>query len=81
MLVWLAGVMGADFLVHYGHSCLVPVDITTLPCMYVFVDIAIDIDHLVGSVKLTFPPGANLVGGWGMATLQRCSCICMRKNT
>ncbi|PNH00630.1 Diphthamide biosynthesis protein 1, partial [Tetrabaena socialis] len=39
--------LGADFLVHYGHSCLVPVDVTGLPCLYVFVDIAVDVDHLV----------------------------------
>ncbi|KAF5835432.1 putative diphthamide synthesis protein-domain-containing protein [Dunaliella salina] len=56
-----ARAMGADFLVHYGHSCLVPVDITSIPCLYVFVDIAIDVEHLVGSVNLTFPPGAHLV--------------------
>ncbi|KAJ9509360.1 hypothetical protein QJQ45_001800 [Haematococcus lacustris] len=53
--------MGADFLVHYGHSCLVPVDVTSLPCLYVFVDIAIDVDHLVGCVGLTFTPGTQLV--------------------
>jgi len=56
-----AQAMGADFLVHYGHSCLVPVDITSIPCLYVFVDIAIDVEHLVGSINLTFPPGAQLV--------------------
>ena len=33
-------------------SCLVPVDITTLPTMYVVVDISIDIDHLVACVEL-----------------------------
>lgn len=38
--------LGADFMVHYGHSCLVPVDVTTLKTLYVFVDITIDIDHV-----------------------------------
>ena len=51
-----AAALGADFLVHYGHSCLVPVDITSLPCMYVFVDIKMDTQHLVASVRW--------VGGW-----------------
>ena len=46
-----AAALGADFLVHYGHSCLVPVDITSVPCMYIFVDIKLDIDHLVESVR------------------------------
>lgn len=38
--------LGADFMVHYGHSCLVPIDITTIKMLYVFVDIAIDVDHV-----------------------------------
>ncbi|GFZ08717.1 diphthamide synthesis DPH2 family protein [Actinidia rufa] len=32
--------LGADLLIHYGHSCLVPIDATAIPCLYVFVDIA-----------------------------------------
>lgn len=56
-----AGALGADFLVHYGHSCLVPVSSTTLPCLYVFVDIQIDADHLVETVRLNFPPGSRLL--------------------
>lgn len=47
-----ASALGADFLVHYGHSCLVPVDITKVPCMYIFVDIKIDTEHLVESIRL-----------------------------
>lgn len=46
-----AAALGADFLVHYGHSCLVPVDVTSLPCMYVFVDIKADTQHLVECVR------------------------------
>jgi 2-(3-amino-3-carboxypropyl)histidine synthase len=37
--------LGADFMVHYGHSCLVPIDVTTIKMLYVFVDITIDVDH------------------------------------
>ncbi|KAL5068137.1 hypothetical protein RYX36_019024, partial [Vicia faba] len=44
--------LGADLLIHYGHSCLVPIDSTTIPCLYVFVDIKIDVDHLVETVRL-----------------------------
>lgn len=54
-----AKALGCDFMIHYGHSCLVPLDITvsnsSLKIMYIFVEIQIDIDHLIGSVKLTFP--------------------------
>eukprot|EP00955_Chlamydomonas_euryale_P055981 356274-Chlamydomonas_euryale.AAC.6 len=28
-----AAALGADLLVHYGHSCLVPVSVTSVPCM------------------------------------------------
>lgn len=42
---------GADLLVHYGHSCLVPVDVTRVPCMYVFVDIKMDLQHFLATVR------------------------------
>lgn len=42
--------LGADFMVHYGHSCLVPIDVTTIKMLYVFVDIAIDVDHVRDTV-------------------------------
>ena len=55
-----AAALGADFLVHYGHSCLVPVDVTSLPCQYVFVDIKMDTQHLVDSVRWgALPPPGN----------------------
>jgi len=46
-----AAALGAQLLVHYGHSCLVPVDVTAVPCLYVFVDIKIDVPHLVDTVR------------------------------
>jgi len=55
-----AAALGADFLVHYGHSCLVPVDATRLPCMYVFVDIKCDVGHLVATVRHNFEPAQRL---------------------
>lgn len=55
-----AKALDADFLVHYGHSCLVPIDVTEMNVLYVFVDIKIDILHLVDTVKLNFPKGAKL---------------------
>jgi 2-(3-amino-3-carboxypropyl)histidine synthase len=46
--------LGCDLLVHYGHSCLVPVGRTALPCLYVFVEISVDVGHLVDCVRMTF---------------------------
>ena len=47
--------IGADFIIHYGHSCLVPITETLVKVLYVFVDILIDVDHLVETVLLNFP--------------------------
>lgn len=55
-----AAALGADLIVHYGHSCLVPLDNTVVPCMYVFVDIKCDVEHLVATVRHNFEPGSRL---------------------
>lgn len=51
---YTARALGADFLVHYGHSCLIPVDNTCIPALYVFVDIKIDTSHLLESIRHNF---------------------------
>ena len=49
-----AKALGCDLMVHYGHSCLVPVDQTTnIKMLYIFVDIKIDSLHFVESLKLS----------------------------
>ncbi|KAF9190746.1 Diphthamide biosynthesis protein 1 [Haplosporangium sp. Z 767] len=53
--------LGCDFMVHYGHSCLVPVDITTIKTLYVFVDIGIDVQHFIATVRKNFERGSRLV--------------------
>ena len=52
-----AKALGAQLMVHYGHSCLVPVDAMTagLKMLYVFVDIQIDLDHFIETVRFNFP--------------------------
>ena len=56
--------LGADFMVHYGHSCLVPITTTTLKMLYVFVEISFDPSHVRA-------PGRLL-------TLHRaCSAVCV----
>nr|MBE5724751.1 putative diphthamide biosynthesis protein 1 [Cucujiformia] len=53
--------LGVDLLVHYGHSCLVPVDQTKgVNVLYVFVDISIDPLHFLETIKLNFPSGSKL---------------------
>ncbi|XP_053131581.1 2-(3-amino-3-carboxypropyl)histidine synthase subunit 1 isoform X2 [Hemicordylus capensis] len=56
-----ARALGADFLVHYGHSCLVPIDSTRgVKMLYVFVDIKIDTAHFVETLRFNFQKGARL---------------------
>lgn len=53
--------LGADFLIHYGHSCLVPIDITQgIRCLYVFVDIKIDVRHFIETVQFNFKEDQKL---------------------
>eukprot|EP00985_Skeletonema_marinoi_P006052 scaffold2624_cov84-Skeletonema_marinoi.AAC.1 len=49
-----ARALGCDLLVHYGHSCLVPLTCTVIPCLYVFVEIRVDVQHMVDCVHMTF---------------------------
>jgi len=56
-----AQALGCDFLVHYGHSCLVPVDRTSnIKMLYVFVDIKLDSLHFIETVKANLPLGASV---------------------
>ncbi|KAH8072875.1 hypothetical protein JL721_3525 [Aureococcus anophagefferens] len=53
-------------LVHYGHSCLVPMTVTgPLKSLYVFVEIGFDVDHLVGCVEAQFGTRAITAGAAG----------------
>lgn len=47
--------LGVDLLVHYGHSCLIPIDQTSdIKVLYIFVDIKIDPSHFIDTIKLNF---------------------------
>ncbi|WFD33232.1 2-(3-amino-3-carboxypropyl)histidine synthase [Malassezia cuniculi] len=52
---YTAVALGCDMLVHYGHSCLVPVDQTMIKTLYVFVEISVDSQHLLASIRANFP--------------------------
>ncbi|KAG8906482.1 Diphthamide biosynthesis protein 1 [Tulasnella sp. 403] len=56
---YTAVALGCDMLVHYGHSCLVPIDTTTIKTLYIFVEIAIDSKHLVQTIRANFPPSRS----------------------
>lgn len=55
-----ARALDCDFIVHYAHSCLVPIDITEIKVLYVFVTIAIDETHVIKTLQKNFPKGSRL---------------------
>ena len=54
---YTARALGCDILVHYAHSCLIPVDVTKIKTLYVFVDISIDTSHLLATLERNFLQG------------------------
>ncbi|KAL7819760.1 putative diphthamide synthesis domain-containing protein [Trichoderma gracile] len=57
---YTARALGCDLLVHYAHSCLIPVDVTKIKTLYVFVDISIDTAHLIASLERNFASGKTI---------------------
>lgn len=57
---YTARALGCDILVHYAHSCLIPVDVTTIKTLYIFVDISIDTQHLIATLERNFQPGKSI---------------------
>lgn len=57
---YTARALGCDMLVHYAHSCLIPVSVTKIQTLYVFVDIGIDAQHLIATIERNFKPGSKI---------------------
>lgn len=57
---YTARALGCDMLVHYAHSCLIPVNVTKIQTLYVFVDIQIDVVHLLATIERNFNPGSTI---------------------
>ncbi|ODH51839.1 diphthamide biosynthesis protein 1 [Paracoccidioides brasiliensis] len=57
---YTARALGCDLLVHYAHSCLIPVDVTTIKTLYIFVNISIDTQHLIATLQRNFPAGKTI---------------------
>lgn len=58
---YIVELLGCDFLVYYGYSCLVSVDVTRMKCLYVFVDILFDVGYLCVFVEYNFKFGLRLI--------------------
>ncbi|XP_069701555.1 2-(3-amino-3-carboxypropyl)histidine synthase subunit 1 [Periplaneta americana] len=58
---YTAKALGVDLLIHYGHSCLIPIDQTAgIKMLYIFVDIKIDALHFLNTIKLNFSTDVRL---------------------
>lgn len=57
---YTARALGCDMLVHYAHSCLIPVNVTKIQTLYVFVDIQIDVEHLLATIERNFKSGSTI---------------------
>jgi 2-(3-amino-3-carboxypropyl)histidine synthase len=52
---YTAKALGCDLLVHYGHSCLVPIqDTVGIHMLYVFVNINVNVGHFVDTISQNF---------------------------
>lgn len=51
-----------DLLIHYGHSCLIPVSEMSTRVLYVFVEIKIDVDHLYKLITTSFTGNIAVIG-------------------
>ena len=52
-------ILECDLLIHYCHSCLIPSTKCLVEILYVFVEINIDIEHLVKTIEYNFPKENN----------------------
>jgi 2-(3-amino-3-carboxypropyl)histidine synthase len=57
---YTARALGCDLLIHYAHSCLIPVSVTSIKTLYVFVDIGIDVRHFLATVEKNFQSGKTI---------------------
>ncbi|XPS72358.1 2-(3-amino-3-carboxypropyl)histidine synthase [Ascochyta lentis] len=57
---YTARALGCDLLIHYAHSCLIPVAVTKIATLYIFVSISIDTTHLINTITENFPTGKTI---------------------
>ncbi|GAV53604.1 hypothetical protein ZYGR_0AK01060 [Zygosaccharomyces rouxii] len=57
---YTARALECDFIVHYAHSCLVPIDVTKIKVLYIFVTINIEEQHIMRTLQRNFPKGSRL---------------------
>ena len=51
---YMADILGCDLIIHYGHSCLIPVTTTKIPVLYIFVEITLPHEGLLQVMRANF---------------------------
>lgn len=51
---YLCEAMNIDLIIHYAHSCIIPLDKSPVKAMYVFVEIQFDLLHFIETIKQNF---------------------------
>ena len=49
-----ACLLGCDLLIHYSHSCLIPISKSMIKTLYIFVEISLNSEHLFKTIYQTF---------------------------
>ena len=60
---YLASTMGCDLIVHYAHSCLIPINKLneSIKYLYVFLDIKFDLEHLINCLNHNLDPNKHKI--------------------
>uniref|UniRef100_A0A915APR7 2-(3-amino-3-carboxypropyl)histidine synthase subunit 1 n=1 Tax=Parascaris univalens TaxID=6257 RepID=A0A915APR7_PARUN len=75
---YTARALGCDLLVHYGHSCLVPIqDTEGIAMLYVFVNIDINLSDFIDAIKVNFKKEDKLAL---VSTIQFVAALQVAKN-
>lgn len=54
--------INSDLLIHYGHSCLIPITDMKIRTLYIFVDIKIDVTHICDVILKNFTGRVAIIG-------------------
>jgi len=71
--------LGCDLILHYGHSCLIPITDSCVKTMYIFVDIQIDLEHLVKNIEYNFPDKNKNIHVMGSIQYNNSVFLCKRE--
>ncbi|EFO22230.2 hypothetical protein LOAG_06255 [Loa loa] len=74
-----ARALGCDLMVHYGHSCLIPIQETRgIEMLYIFVNIEMNLGHFIDVLKANFEKHKKLAL---VSTIQFVPCLqCVKKE-